>query len=452
MKRNLILYTFVAALGGLLFGFDTAVVNGAIPFFSDYFDLSDAMKGWAVSSALIGCIIGALVIGWPGDRFGRRDTLKVLGLLFLISAVGSGLANNLTQFVIYRLIGGLAVGGASVLSPMYISEIAPPKHRGRLTITFQLAIVIGILTAFFSDYLLINTGDNNWRWMFISESLPAVTFMVLLFAVSKSPRWLVKTGDEEQARIVLERVNSSVDADKTIAEIHDSLSKEGKEYRRQLLKAPYFKLVLIGMVVGMFNQFTGINVIMYYATDIFRMAGFSTDSSIGQTVIVGLANLIFTLIAMRVIDHLGRKKMLLVGSLGMPVFLLLFAWSFFTGNIGGFSLVIMLVGFTAFFAFSQGAVIWVILSEMFPNVIRARATAIASFSLWFFNGLTSFLFPFVVGSLGGTRGIGYVFVFYAIMTFSSFFFFRKFLFETKGKSLEELEKESLGNAKASLSA
>ncbi len=444
MKKKLILYTLVAALGGLLFGFDTAVINGAIPFFSDYFGLTDAMKGWAVSSALIGCIAGALVIGWPGDKYGRRATLKVLALLFLISAIGSGMAHSLTEFVIYRLIGGIAVGGASVLSPMYISEIAPAKYRGRLTITFQLAIVVGILTAFFSDYLLINTGVNNWRWMFISEALPSLAFLILLFTVSKSPRWLIKNGEIEKARLVIQQINASADVEKTLTEIQESISIDGKAHRRKLYKDPYLRLVMIGMVVGMFNQFTGINIIMYYATDIFRMAGFSTDSSIGQTVIIGLSNLIFTLIAMRVIDHFGRKKMLLVGSIGMPVFLLIFAWSFFTGNIGGFSLVFLLVGFTAFFAFSQGAVIWVILSEMFPNIIRARATAIASFSLWFFNGVTTFLFPIVVGSLGGTTGIGYVFLFYALMTLTSFFVFKKFLFETKGKSLEELEKDSIG--------
>jgi len=444
MKKNLISYTIVAAIGGLLFGFDTAVVNGAIPFFSDYFDLNDAMKGWAVSSALIGCIVGALIIGWPGDKYGRRATLKVLALMFLVSAVGSGLANSLNEFVIYRMIGGLAVGGASVLSPMYISEIAPAQYRGRLTITFQLAIVFGILVAFFSDYLLVDIGENNWRWMFISESVPAIVFLVLLFSVSKSPRWLVRNGEIEKARIVIEQVNSSVDVEKTLAEIQQSIAIEGITKRPSLFRGPYLKLIIIGMIVGMYNQFTGINVIMYYATDMFRMAGFSTDSSIGQTVIIGLANLIFTLIAMQVIDRFGRKNMLLVGSIGMPVFLLLFAWAFFTGNVGGFGLVILLVGFVAFFAFSQGAVIWVILSEMFPNVVRAKAVAIASFSLWFFNGLTTFLFPVVVGSFDGTTGIAYVFLFYAIMTFSSFFFFRKFLFETKGKSLEELEKDSIG--------
>ena len=444
MKKNLILYTFVAALGGLLFGFDTAVINGALPFFSEYFQLSDAMKGWAVSSALIGCIAGALVVGWPGDRYGRKTTLQFLAILFLISAIGSGMANSLTEFVIYRLIGGIAVGGASVLSPMYISEISPPKYRGRLAITFQLAIVLGVLTAFFSDYLLINTGKNNWRWMFITEAIPALAFFILLFKVRKSPRWLVKKGKIDKARDIIQRVNTSkVNVEQTITEITNSLATENQSKKQKLFKGPYRKLVIIGIIVGMFNQFTGINIIMYYATDIFRMAGFSTDSSIGQTVILGFSNLLFTLIAMWVIDHYGRKNMLLVGALGMPVFLVLFAWAFFTGSFGGFVLVMLLVGFTAFFAFSQGAVIWVILSEMFPNTIRARATSISSFSLWFFNGLATFLFPVIVGAFGGKTGIGYVFLFYALMTLLSFFFFRKYLVETKGKSLEELEKEIL---------
>jgi len=444
MKKNLILYTFVAALGGLLFGFDTAVINGAIPFFSEYFQLSDAMKGWAVSSALIGCVAGALVIGWPGDHFGRKATLQFLAVLFLVSAIGSGIAGSLSEFVTYRLIGGIAVGGASVLSPMYISEIAPPKYRGRLAITFQLAIVIGILVAFFSDYLLINTGKNNWRWMFISETVPAFAFFILLFTVSRSPRWLVKKGKIDKAKDILKSVNTdNTNIEQTISAIVESLASEGLSKKQKLFDKPYNKLVIIGIIVGMFNQFTGINIIMYYATDIFRMAGFSTDSSIGQTVILGFANLLFTLIAMRVIDHFGRKNMLLVGSLGMPVFLILFAWAFFNGNFGGFLLVMLLVGFTAFFAFSQGAVIWVILSEMFPNIIRARATSVASFSLWFFNGLTTFLFPVIVGALGDKNGIGFVFLFYALMTLLSFFFFKKYLVETKGKSLEEFEKEIL---------
>lgn len=442
MNKKLILYTLVAALGGLLFGFDTAVINGAIPYFSEYFQLDEAMKGWAVSSALVGGILGALFAGRPGDYFGRRATLKFTAVLFLVSAFGTGLADSFSMFVIFRLIGGIAVGAASVLSPMYISEISPPADRGKLAVTFQLAIVIGILVAFFSDYLLINIGENNWRWMFISESLPALAFFILLFFVSKSPRWLVKNGDLLQAKTVLESIHSAENSERTLKEIQASIDKQVIEKMSVLFKKPYLKLVLIGMTVAMLNQFTGINIIMYYATDIFRAAGFSTDSSIGQTVILGGSNLVFTIIAMRVIDNFGRKNMLLLGSLGMPVFLSLFAWAFMNGNTSGVILVLLLVGFTACFAFSQGAVIWVLLSEMFPNNIRARAMSVSSFALWFFNGLTAFLFPVIVGILGNGKGIGYVFIFYAAATFLSFFFFRKYLVETKGKSLEELEKET----------
>jgi sugar porter (SP) family MFS transporter len=442
-RSRLYLYTFVAALGGFLFGFDTAVINGAIPFFSEYFELSDTMKGWAVSSALVGCVIGALFVGRPGDYFGRRKMLKFLALLFLVSAIGSAAATELWIFIIFRLVGGLAVGGASVLSPMYISEIAPPQSRGRLTVTFQLAIVTGILVAFFSDYLLLETGKNNWRWMFLAEGIPALAFFWLLFYVGQSPRWLVKNGELEKARAVIMDVDPGTDIDLMIGEIKSSINTEIISKSIYLFKKPFLRLVLIGIAIGMFNQFTGINVIMYYATDIFRSAGFDTNSALGQTVIIGFTNLIFTLIAMRVIDQFGRKNLLLIGSLGMALFLGLFSWAYINGNFQGFLLLLFLVGFIAFFAFSQGAVIWVLLAEMFPNNIRARGTAIGSFSHWFFNAITTLVFPILVGMFASGKGTGYIFVFYAVVTFLSFFFYKKYIIETKGKSLEKLEKETL---------
>ena len=438
MKQRLYLYTFVAALGGLLFGFDTAVINGAIPFFTEHFGLTGTMKGWAVSSALIGCVVGALAVGKPGDYFGRRLVLRALALMFLLSAVGSGLAWDFASFLVFRVIGGLAIGGASVLSPLYIAEIAPAAYRGRLTVTFQLAIVVGILVAFFSDYLLLNTGENNWRWMFIAGALPAIVFFILLFRVSQSPRWLVMKGRPEEAREVLTEVNPGTDIDKMIGEIRESVNTEVLGKSVYLFKKPYLRLVLIGIAVGMFNQFTGINIVMYYTTDIFRAANFSTDSAILQTVIIGFTNLIFTLVAMRIIDRIGRKKMLLIGSLGMTVFLLMFALSFITKGFGSFMPVIMLVGFVGFFSSSQGAVIWVLLSEMFPNNIRARGASIGSFSHWFFNAVMAFLFPFVAGLFPDTSGIGYIFLFYAAATLFSFFFFRRVLVETKGKTLEQM--------------
>ena len=438
MKTKLFLYSFITALGGLLFGFDTAVINGALPFFSKYFQLDSGMQGFAVGSALLGCVVGAITIGRPGDKYGRRFMLIWMAALMLISAIGSGMANNITSFIIFRIIGGLGVGGASVLSPMYISEISPPELRGRFTITFQLAIVLGILLAFFSDYLLIDSGDNNWRWMFIAEAIPAIAFFILLFFVSRSPRWLVKNGNLDEAREVLSIVNPNTNSDKLIEEINDSMDADVIDHFKYLFKKPYLKLVVIGIFVGMFNQFTGINVVMYYSSNIFISAGFSADSALAQSILVGVTNLLFTVIAMMLIDKIGRKLMLLIGALGMSTFLAVFSY-YYLYQIEGYMLLIMLLGFVAFFAFSQGAVIWVLLAEMFPNNIRARASSIGSFSLWSFNTITAFLFPVVAATFEGGSGIGYAFIFYAIMTLISFFFFKTFLIETKGKSLEEIE-------------
>lgn len=279
--------------------------------------------------------------------------------------------------------------------------------------------------------------------MFFAEGLPALVFYILLFFISKSPRWLVKNGDLESARAIIAKVNPGVNINKVIDEINQSIDNEIISKSIYLFKKPYLKLVIIGIAVGFFNQFTGINIIMYYATDIFRSAGFSTNSAIGQTVIIGLTNLVFTLVAMKVIDHFGRKSLLLVGSLGMTVFLGLFSWVYISGTDQGFILLIILIGFAAFFASSQGAVIWVLLAEMFPNNVRARGTAIGSFSHWFFNGVTSFLFPVIVGLFSSGKGVGYIFGFYALITFLSYFYFKRYLVETKGKSLEELEKVML---------
>jgi len=444
MRRSLYLYTATAALGGLLFGFDTAVINGAMPFFTKYFALGGAGQGWAVASALVGCVFGALLVGRPGDRYGRRAMLMVLALLFLVSALGTGLAHRFNTFIVFRFLGGLAVGGSSVLAPMYISEISPPKMRGRLTVTFQMAIVIGVLVAFFSDWLLLGTGKNNWRWMFLAEVLPAILFFGMLLFVKRSPRWLVKQGRLDEARGVIATVNPGADTEEVLQEIQASLDEEVLSKNIYLFKKPYLKLVLIGISIGFFNQFTGINTIMYYSTDIFRAAGFSTNSAVGQVVIIGLVNLLFTIVAMRIIDRIGRRKMLLIGSLGMTFFLALFSWAYLGQHFQGSLLLFLLVGFIAFFASSQGAVIWVLLAEMFPNNIRARGTSIGSFSHWFFNVLISFLYPVIARNFQG--GTGYVFLLYTVITFISFFYFRRYLTETKGHSLEELEKVMMNDA------
>jgi len=446
MKRYLYFVTFVAALGSLLFGFETGVINGTIFYVAQYFGLSPAMKGFVVSVALIGCVIGALFVGKPADIYGRRYILRYMALFFLVSMLMTGLATNLWMFIIGRFIGGLAVGGASVVTPMYISEVAPPKLRGRLVATAQFAIVLGILVSFFSNFIIdsMGGGENKWRWMFLFGVIPSIVFFILLFFVQRSPRWLVKTGRIDEARAALLRVNNIADPDVLIKEIQDSLDNEVLTHYSVLFRKPYFKLVLIGIGVGMFNQLSGINIVNYYSTDIFREAGFSGESAFYQTVLIGITNLVFTIVGMSLIDKFGRKFLLYAGGIGMPVFLGMFSWAYLSGNTNGYILLVSMLGFIAFFAASQGTVIWVILSEMFPTNIRARGSAIGSFSHWFFNALNSWVFPVVVVSIG----TGYAFLFFGIATVLSLVFYRFALVETKGKSLEEIERLVLGKRSA----
>jgi sugar porter (SP) family MFS transporter len=444
MKKQVYLYTLVSALGGLLFGFDIACINGAIPFFSEYFKLSEVMTGWAVSALLIGCMPGALIAGTLADRYGFKKVLKWLAFLFFITAIGAGLSTSFNWFVIFRFLGGIAVGGSSVLCPMYIAEIAPAKYRGRLAVTFQLAIVIGVLIAFAVDLLFLH-AVYNWRWMIITEALPAILFFFMLFYVRESPRWLAKKGRFDEAEQVIRLVSQDSNIENVMSEIQNSIEIEKSGKKINIFKPPFLKLVLIGASIGMMNQFTGTNAVMYYATDIFRTAGFSADSAAMQTLIIGIVNLVFTLIGMKIIDTVGRKNMLMYGSIVMAIFLGVFSWAYISGNNKGLMPLIMLLGFIAAFEMSQGAVIWVILSEMFPNNIRARGASIGTFSHWFFNALIALMFPIIVGILPKDKGTGYIFAFFAVATFLSFFFIRKFIVETKGKSLEKLELELLNN-------
>lgn len=436
MKRYLYFVTFTAALGGLMFGFETGVINGAMDYVAGHFHLSTAMKGFAVSSALVGCIIGAIGIGGPSDKYGRRDMLKVMALFFLTSMIGTGLAPNIWFFVIARFIGGLAIGGASVLVPVYISEVAPPNIRGRLVVANQFALVFGILFAFFSNYLIDRLGYNNWREMFLVGAIPSTILFVLLFFIGRSPRWLVAKDHIEEAEMVIKKVNPGANVKELIESIKESLDKEAAGSEIALFRKPYLKLVFIGFAVGMFNQLTGINVIMYYSTSIFKTAGFSGENAMWQSVLIGLTNLTFTVIGMLLVDRLGRKTLLYIGAVGMPIFLGLFSYSYITGHTTGYSLLLYLIGYIAFFAISQGTVLLVILSEMFPTSIRARGMAIGTFSHWIFNFFISLLFPIAVAKFG----IGWVFSFFFAATSLSIFFYRFALIETKGKSLEEIEK------------
>ena len=437
MKLNTLFYTFIAAIGGLLFGFDTAVINGALPFFSSHFTLDGAMQGWAVSSGLIGCVIGAIFIGKLSDIFGSRTMLKFLAVFFIITAVGTGLAPNFSVFIIARIIGGIAIGGASVLSPIYISEISPAEIRGKLGSVFQLAIVIGILLAFVSDLALLNTGENNWRYMFLSGGVPAFAFFVMLFFVPNSPRWLVKVGKEEEAIKVINKLRV-YDGGRLINEIKQSLASEEGVKKEDLFQGKNLHLVLIGIAVGIFNQLTGINIVMYYSADIFRSVGFSTDSAIWQTVIIGATNLIATIIGMSLIDKVGRRKLLLMGSLSMALFLAIFGILTLIGY-QGFGLLILMIGFAFSFCASSGVTVWVLLSELFPNTIRARASSIGSFSNWLANAAFTFLFPVVVAAYPQNIGLGYTFIFYSLSTLIAYFFYKKYLVETNGKTLEEMD-------------
>ncbi len=435
MNVKLFLFAFTAAIGGLLFGFDTAVVSGTTDSIEAFFSMSKAMKGWAVSSALVGCIIGALGVGKPGDIFGRRKMLFVSAILFFVSAVWTGAAQTLTGFVLARILGGIGVGAASVMAPMYIAEISPARLRGRLVSTAQLAIVTGIVGAFFSNYVIASVyGQDAWRYMYWAECVPAAMYFILLFLTSPSPRWLVKAGRVAEARGVIQLVDAEENTETVLADIRESLAHEERSKGVHLFRQPYLGLVVIGMVVGMFNQFTGINIIMYYAPDIFEAAGFGKNAALLQAVAIGSTNLIFTFVGMVLIDKVGRKTLLMIGGLAMPVCLSIFAYCHMTSK-EPYLLIASILVYVMVFCMTQGIVIWVILSEMFPNQIRARASAIASFSLWVFNALTVFLFPI----LEKKYGVGPIFIFYAIATLCSFFFFWKYLVETKGKTLEEME-------------
>jgi sugar porter (SP) family MFS transporter len=449
MNKILLKCTVASALGGLLFGYDTVIINGAMLGLVEHFKLSPSLHGWMVSSALIGCILGTILIGKPGDQYGAKRLLQILAVMFLASSVGCGLAGNIGTFIAFRFIGGLAIGGSSVLCPVYISEISPPKHRGTLAATFQLALVFGILLSLISNYLLLNIGDNNWRWMLFSGAFPAIAFFLMLLVIRKSPRWLVKNGRIEEARKNIEDLSShEIDTEQTIIEIQESISLENAGKRINLIKKPFRRIVFIGIFVGVFSQLTGIGVVFYYSAQIFSIAGFSNDTSMAQSVILGVTNLIFTILAMTIIDKVGRKKLLLAGQLGMVVVLGLFGYGLLSGNIVGYWLVSLLVAYIAFFAASQGVVSWVLLSEMFPNIIRARGASMGSFGNWSVSASLNFSFPVVIGFFGTTKaaqqmGLSYAFIFFAVLTFVGYVYFKKFLIETKGKTLEQIEKEVL---------
>lgn len=437
MKLNstLLKSTVVAALGGLLFGFDTVVISGAIDTLQGLYHLSPFWKGFTVSAALIGTVIGSMLAGMPGDRLGRRASLRWMAILYVVSAAGCAFAWNWSAILLFRFIGGLGIGGSSVLGPMYIAEIAPAKWRGRLVGIFQFNVVFGILLAYFSNYLIgtMGFGDAEWRWKLGVSGIPALLFLLMLLGIPESPRWLVKKGRTNEAGDVL-RLTGEENADQELKEIVESIDAEHVT-SDALFTAKYRLPIFLAVTIGMFNQLTGINAILYYLNSIFAHAGFSKVSGDLQSVAVGATNLIFTIIAMSVIDKLGRKTLLLIGSVGM-CFSLAGVATIFLANRHEELLVWMLIGFIAFFAFSQGAVIWVYLSEVFPNRVRAKGQSLGSFSHWIMNALISWTFPLMAASSGG-----YPFAFFSAMMIVQFFVVLFFYPETKGISLEEMQKK-----------
>jgi sugar porter (SP) family MFS transporter len=438
MKLNSVLLksAVVAALGGLLFGFDTAVISGTTGALSQVFGLSSKSLGLTVSIAIWGTVVGAMLAGFPGERFGRRDSLRGLAIFYLVSAVGCALAWNWSSLVVFRFIGGLGIGGSSVLAPMYIAEIAPAKWRGRLVGLFQFNVVFGILLAYFSNYLiaLAHLGASEWRWDLGVAAFPAALFFVMLFTIPRSPRWLVKKGRVDEARSVLQMTGDQ-NYEHDLQEIVESINVEQKQAAEKLFTRKYAFPIFLAVSIGMFNQLSGINAILYYLNDIFAHAGFSRISGNLQAVAIGATNLAFTMIAMSVIDKLGRKTLLLVGSVGTAICLAGVSAIFFRHSHESL-LVWLLVGYIAFFAFSQGAVIWVYLSEVFPNSVRAKGQSLGSFSHWFMNALISAIFPLMAASSGA-----YPFVFFSVMMVLQFFVVLFVYPETKGLTLEEMQKE-----------
>lgn len=443
MNSRLIGAAVIAALGGLLFGFDTAVISGTTHRLQAEFSLTSFRLGFTVASALIGTILGSISVSRPADRYGRRNTMFIVALLYFVSAVGSALAWNWISFVLFRFIGGLGVGGASVVSPMYIAEISPARYRGRLVAVTQFNIVLGILLAFFSNYCIgeMRLGEVDWRWMFGVEAFPALAFFFLLFLIPRSPRWLVAREKIDEAREVLKKCGTdSGNTEWEIDEIRNSLHAEEGTLREPLFQKRYGKSILLAVAIAMFNQLSGINAILYYAPRIFEMAGAGSSSALLQTVAVGGTNLLLTMAALAVIDHFGRRRLMLAGSLGYIASLGVTAWAFYYygGNFtetGGAIVLAGLLVFIASHAFGQGAVIWVFLGEIFPTAVRARGQALGSFVHWVMAAAISWSFPMIAEISGG-----HTFVFYSLCMIGQLIWVIRVMPETKGASLEEIQR------------
>jgi sugar porter (SP) family MFS transporter len=438
MKTNiyLILVCLVGAAGGFLFGFDTSVISGVIEYISSpkVYNLDAITKGWTGSCIIVGCMIGCVFAGPFSSQFGRKKVLILTAIVFLVSSLGCALAHEYDVFIAYRIVAGIAVGAASMLAPIYIAEISPPQHRGKLVSLNLFAIFLGQFLSFFSNYLLRHVGgDNNWRWMIGVMAVPSFLLFVALLFVPESPRWLVEKKQNGLAMKILTRINGLAEANREFEEIQVTL-RGSRGRLSELFHRGMFRILIIGMMLAIFQQITGINVVMYYAPSIFESAGFGKDSALLQTAVMGMVNLTFAVVSMFFVDKMGRKPLMLIGSIGMSIAMTLLAVTFITGHAKGYFVLLCIMGYLAAFGFSLGPVVWVLIAEIFPNRLRSIAVAIATFTLWAADFIVSLTFPYLL-----KHAQGYSFVIYGSACLLCFLFCLKYLEETKGKTLEEIE-------------
>jgi SP family arabinose:H+ symporter-like MFS transporter len=434
LNKYLLKATIVGALGGLLFGFDTAVIAGTTDQLSQVFHLTPVTLGLTVSIGLAGTILGAMTSGVLGQKIGGREALRVMAFLYLISAIGCAFAWNWDALMVARFVGGLGIGGSSVLGPVYIAELAPAKWRGRMVGLFQINIVVGILLAYLSNYIIVtqHLGARQWRWEFAVAIVPSVLFLVMLYGIPRSSRWLVTTNQTDEALEVL-RLMGSPNSEAELQEIVDSVHLERGVKEEPLFTKRYALPLFLAVTIGMFNQLSGINALLYYSNSIFASAGFSSNSAALQTVGVGLVNLLATFLGMSLIDKLGRKTLMLIGSVGMVVALSGVAWVFFTDSHKGLLMGCFML-FIVFFAISQGSVIWVYIAEVFPSRVRSKGQSVGSSSHWIMNALIAGVFPYIAA-----KSHALPFVFFAVMMAVQFFVVLFMYPETKGRTLEQIQ-------------
>jgi sugar porter (SP) family MFS transporter len=433
-KHSVLAWSMVVALGGFLFGFDTAVISGAEKSIQQFWHLSVVEHGLTISIALIGTVIGSLLGARPSDIFGRKNTLYFVAAAYLLSSIGTALADNWYIFLVFRLLGGLGVGISSVTAPIYISEVSPADRRGRLVGLFQFNVVLGILVSYLSNYLISQGGETSWRWMLGVQAFPSLLFLALIYFIPESPRWLIlKKGEIARALEIL-RIINPLNCDQELKSIQNSNLHAGAS-NTSLFSGQYKTPVILAVLFAFFNQVSGINAIIYYAPRIFEMAGLGAHSSLLSTVGIGLINFIFTLLGINIIDKVGRRTLMLVGSFGLIASLFLVAFTFYSGHFNGFAIPVYMMMFIAFFAFSQGAVIWVFISEIFPNQVRAKGQTLGSSTHWVMAAIIAFCFPYLAESLGGAI----TFSFFGTMMICQLIFVWRFMPETKGRSLEQIE-------------